>query len=257
MVDHRFASDVSESSSEVPPNRSGVCLSSEVSVQQFLPDRPVYDEESLYADLLKNSIAKLRQDQYRYWQASKRLLLENLRIEDVSTPTSGLLEQDPHYTHACLYWHVYLTSVRHVSAATLAELNGFLAGNEFVHWSEYLYQLRNGTGLEAQVRVAAEIRMWHHNLNQGQRSQLSVDGLFVLPYENLRTELSEVSGDALAEFWPLTRLGEYLNLAGASFQGYRRASNYRCTVADGLSRHLDRDHPLVLRTEQNVLSDYL
>jgi hypothetical protein len=99
--------------------------------------------------LALKSLTKLSQAEYRLWEFPATLLRKHLLEGHIfAKPTLDSYEGSVFYNYACLHWHEHVTALKRPPEALLTKLSQFLTGNEFVTWSEVLFDLKNQSGLD-------------------------------------------------------------------------------------------------------------
>ncbi|KAJ9607285.1 hypothetical protein H2200_008358 [Cladophialophora chaetospira] len=211
-----------------------------------------------YEYLLRISLSKLRELQYRDWRTCLRLLWMNIfGGEKFPKELDFQVAESALYNHACLNWQTYVTHLSRLPDDLVEELRSFILGNEFVTWSENLYLLRNKSGLEGQLNVVIELRQWYEQLDQDTRPELPISTIFIEAHESLSRDLEQNAGNVLARFLPLMRLGWFLSLAARSFGDLQQDLDYKTTVAEGFLRYLGERDPITLQAQLAMYADYL
>ena len=162
-------------------------------------------------------------------------------------------EDSVFYDYACLHWHEHVTSLSHPSEVVLLKLRQFLTGNEFVTWSEVLFDLKKLIGPDAQVQVRIALQSWVDLLPTQTKEQIPIGAYFILPHQSLNQELEEENNDKLVPLLPLARLGEYFDLGGVSREDWQVAYECKKTVAEGYAKVLGERSPLTLRAKTSLL----
>lgn len=235
-----------------------------LSVKEFLLQRQggqrSTDPEKLHmsledsnAFLARKSLSKLTQNEYRFWKCSASLLRKHLLAGNIIEHT---FKESVFYEYACLHWHEHVTALSHPSDTILTKLSQFLTGNEFVTWSEVLFELKRRSGLGAQVQVRAALQSWYELLPPKTRERVPISAYFITSHESLNKELVNEGGDKLLPYLPLVRLGEYFNLGAESRGDWQTAYNYKKTVAEGYEELLGGRNPITLRARTTLLQEY-
>ena len=228
-----------------------------VSVKEFLIERKMNEDDG-NVFLARKSLSKLSQAQYKNWKYAGSLLRKNLLAGSViGEPLERTLKESVFYNYACLHWHEHVTALSNPPKDVLEKLASFLTGNEFVTWSEVLFELRDRVGLGPLIQVRLTLSNWYQNLDRLDKSRLPpFDDFFVVPHENLSSELYQKSEDKLLPYLPFLRLGNYFNLGGQSTADWQKAYNYKKTVADGFGDLLGARNPLTLRAKTSLLQEF-
>jgi hypothetical protein len=226
------------------------------SVKDFLQQLDGSRDDS-NAFLALKSLSKLSQAEYRLWKLSASLLRKHLLYGHI-IPESTLDTycDSVFYNYACLHWHEHVIALSSPPDAVLTKLRQFLTGNEFVTWSEILFDLKNKSGLDPQVAVRAALKNWYISLPAKTREQIPINAFFVTSHEALRRELTEKADDELLPNLPLVRLGEYFNLGAESREDWQKAYEYKKTVAENYAKILGNRNPITLVARTSLLQEY-
>lgn len=227
-----------------------------VSVKEFLKERKMNEDDgNVY--LARKSLSKLSQAQYKDWRYAGNLLKKNLLAESViGEPLERTLEESVFYNYACLHWHEHVIALSNPPKDVLEKLAGFLTGNEFVTWSEVLFDLRERANLGPLIQVRLALSNWYNSLGQPDKCQVPFDGFFVVPHDNLSDEFYQKSEDKLLPYLPFFRLGTYFNLGGQSTADWQKAYDYKTKVADGFRDILGARNPFTLRAKTSLLQEF-
>ncbi|MCJ1284702.1 hypothetical protein MMC26_004038 [Xylographa opegraphella] len=213
--------------------------------------------EDSNAFLARKTLSKLTQTTYSASNYSASLLRKHLLTGAFITEVEEHSQEGSvFYDYACLHWHEHVTSLSHPSEVVLVKLRQFLTGNEFVTWSEVLFDLKKLIGPDAQVQVRIALQSWVDLLPTRTKEQIPIAAYFILPHQSLNKELEEEGNDKLIPFLPLVRLGEYFNLGGVSREDWQAAYECKKTVAEGYAKVLGGRNPLTLRARTALLLEY-
>ncbi|MCJ1419054.1 hypothetical protein MMC32_005405 [Xylographa parallela] len=213
--------------------------------------------EDSNAFLARKTLSKLTQDAYSASNYSASLLRKHLLTGSFVTEIEEHAREDSvFYDYACLHWHEHVTSLTDPPDVVLVKLHQFLTGNEFVSWSEALFDLKKLIGPDAQVQVRLALQSWVDLLPTRTKKKIPIGSFFILPHQSLNQELKEEGNDTLIPFLPLVRLGGYFNLGGVSREDWQAAYECKKIVAEGYAKLLGGRSPLTLRAKTALLLEY-
>ncbi|ERF71414.1 hypothetical protein EPUS_08683 [Endocarpon pusillum Z07020] len=226
------------------------------SAKDFLLKFVVAQEDS-DAFLARKCLSKLSQSQYRLRSYPARLLRMNLlagvALEVGLEPTTK--ESIP-YRYACLHWQDHVTALRNPSDELLAMLSRFLLGNEFVTWSETLFQIKSRSTIGSQIQVQSDVREWFGRLPDETKEKIPINSFFVRAHESLSNEFMREGEDIILPYLPLIRLGQYFNVGGKTNADFQKAYQYKMTVAEGFEAALGTRSPLTLRAKTEFFKEF-
>jgi hypothetical protein len=208
--------------------------------------------------LAQKTLATLTQSQYRFWKYPANLLRKHLLSGiNVAELMDHIDDDNEFYNYSCLHWQDHLTELERPSEAILALLCKFLRGNEFVTWSEVLFDLKDQSGLGAQIEVRATLQVWYNEKVQPElRRKIPLTDYFVVSHESLKDEFFKVAEDKLLPYLPPVRLGDYYNVGGKNLKEWQKGFDYKKMVADGYEEVLGKRSPLTLRARTSLYQEY-
>lgn len=211
--------------------------------------------EDANAFLALKCLQKLTQAQYRDWECAARLLHANLRtgygLEVAELEKT--FRESVFYNYACIHWPDHVARVVKPSTELLNLLSQFLAGNEFVTWSEVLFQLKSKSGMGSQIQVRTVLEEWAARLSPEEQEIIAVRTFFLQAHESIGRELSQKSKDKILPYLPLVRLGQFFNTGARSTADDEKGLEYKEAVVAGYEEILGSEHPLTLRAKMEVL----
>ena len=226
------------------------------SAKDFLLKFVVAREDS-DAFLARKCLSKLSQSQYRLRSYPARLLRMNLLagvvLEAGLEPT---VKNSILYRYACLHWQDHVTALLNPSDELLAMLSQFLLGNQFVTWSETLFQIKSRSGIGSQIEVQSIVREWFSRLPDETREKIPIKNFFVRAHESISSEFMREGEDIILPYLPLVRLGQYFNVGGKTNADFQKAYEYKMTVAEGFEAALGTRNPLTLRAKTEFLKEF-
>jgi len=226
------------------------------SVKDFLLESVVTREDS-DAFLARKSLSKLSESQYRLSSYAARLLRMNLLAGGVvEVDLESTLKKSILYRYACLYWQDHVTALPDPSDELLIMLSRFLVGNEFVTWSESLFEIKSKSGIGSQIQVKSILLEWYGRLPNKSKEKVPVGKFFVAAHESLCTKFMEKAEDKILPYLPLVRLGQYFNVGGKTSADFPKAYEYKMTVAAGFEAALGYRNPLTLRAKTQVFKEF-
>jgi hypothetical protein len=202
------------------------------------------DESEAY--LASKSLAALSQEEYR----SKNKIAILIR-RNVASAAEEEEEDKYFYQYAATHWYKHLTAVRKPDQSLVQQAATFLVGNEFVSWSEFIFQLSGSQGTV--LEVESKLKIWREELSNEVKDILILDRYFSGPYRAAAEAFQEDGGDKTLAYLCLFQLGEYFNLAAR----IEEAFEVKRTVARGLIDLLGEQHPLALMAESAFALEYL
>jgi Tetratricopeptide repeat len=201
------------------------------------------DESESY--LASKCLAALSQEEYRSKNKIGILIRRNVA-------SAAEEEEDKYfYQYAATHWFVHLVAVKKPELSLVQQAATFLIGNEFVSWSEFIFQLSGSQGTV--LEVESKLKIWRKGLSKELQDILILDRYFSGPYRAVAEEFQADGGDKILSYLCLFQLGAYLNLAarvGEAFEVKR-------VVARGLIELLGERHPLALMAESEFAFEYL
>ncbi|KAF7505120.1 hypothetical protein GJ744_001260 [Endocarpon pusillum] len=226
------------------------------SVKDFLLKSVVAREDS-EAFLARKCLTKLSQSQYRLGSYPARLLrmnlLDGVALEVGLEPTT---KESILYNYACLHWQDHITKLLNPSDELLAMLSRFLLGNEFVTWSETLFQIKSMSGIGSQIKVRSDVWEWFGRLPDETKKKIPFKSFFVRAHESLSHELMREGEDIILPYLPLIRLGQYFNVGAGTNADFQKAYQYKMTVAEGFEAALGTRNPLTLRAKTEFFKEF-
>jgi hypothetical protein len=174
------------------------------------------------------------------------------KFEIDSTPEKSETDST-FYKYACLHWHEHVTALVQPSGSVIMKLGTFILGNEFVTWSEILFELKGQRGLDPQVTVRVALERWYKSLAADDRLKIPIGSLFVKSHESLSKELAEKADDRVLRYLPFVRLGNYYNLGAQSSEEWRKAFEYKKMVVEGYEKELGAENVITLRAKTSML----
>jgi hypothetical protein len=214
--------------------------------------------EDADAFLALKCLQKLSQHQYRDWECAARLLHANLHT-GYGLDAADLEEtfkESVLYNYACIHWQDHVARVQKPSVELLDLLSRFLIGNEFVTWSEVLFQLKSKSGMGSQIQVRTVLEEWAARLSPQEQEIVAVKKFFVLAHESIGRELAQKSKDKILPYLPLVRLGQFFNTGARSSADDEKGLEYKEAVVIGYEEILGCEHPLTLRAKMEVLKQF-
>lgn len=220
--------------------------------------------EDSNAFLAQKSLSKLSQSEYRSWRSSVTLLRKHLLTggtivsasQQDADPCVSTFADSVFYNYACLHWHEHVTALENPSDLIITKLSRFIIGNEFVTWSEVLFDLKNRIGLTPHVEVRSALKTWYKQRPSEIRERIPIGDYFEAPHNSLSHDFEARSQDKLLPYLPLIRLGEYFNLGAESRGDWQKAYEYLQAVVEGLQGLLGGRNPLTLRLRTSLLQQY-
>jgi tetratricopeptide (TPR) repeat protein len=231
------------------------------SAREFLLQRRMKLED---ADLFlaRKCLCKLRGDKYRSWEYPSRLLRRHL-LHGTSyallEAEESTLKESVFYNYACLHFHEHVIALNDPPEDVLMKLCRFLGHNEFVTWSEVLFDLKSRSDFGAhQLVVYKDLSTWHQRIPPPDRTLYPIGDFFVAPHDRLSRELSDSnkSDDRLLPYLPFMRIGQYLNLGGNGPKDWQRAYDYKKNVVEGFTDVLGSRSPVTLRARTSLLREF-
>jgi hypothetical protein len=201
------------------------------------------DESESY--LASKCLAALSQEEYRSKNKIGILIRRNIAS---ATETE---EDNYFYQYAAIHWFVHLVAVQTPELGLVQQAATFLIGNEFVSWSEFLFQLGGSQGTV--LEVESKLKIWRKGLSKELQDILILDRYFSGPYRAVAEEFQADGGDKTLSYLCLFQLGAYLNLAAR----IEEAFEVKRVVARGLIELLGERHPLALMAESEFAFEYL
>jgi tetratricopeptide (TPR) repeat protein len=201
------------------------------------------DESNTY--LASKCLAALSQEQYRSINKIAILIRRN-----VASTTEE--EDDKYfYQYAATHWFVHLIAVQKPEIELVQQAATFIVRNEFVSWSEFIFQLSGSQGMA--LEVESKLSIWREGLSKELQDVLILDRYFSGPYRAAADAFEEDGGDKTLSYLCLFQLGEYYNLATR----IEEAFEIKQIVARGLIDLLGERHPLSLMAESAFALEYL
>ncbi|PMD60732.1 uncharacterized protein K444DRAFT_388061 [Hyaloscypha bicolor E] len=201
------------------------------------------DESESY--LASKCLSALSQAEYR----SKNIIGILIRRNVASAAEK---EEDKYfYQYAATHWFVHLVAVQDPELSLVQQAAIFLIGNEFVSWSEFIFQLSGSQGTV--LEVESKLNIWRETLSKAFQDILVLDRYFSGPYRAVAEEFREDGGDKTLSYLCLFQLGAYFNLATR----IEEAFEVKRVVARGLIDLLGERHPLALMAESEFAFEYL
>jgi tetratricopeptide (TPR) repeat protein len=231
------------------------------SAREFLLQRWMKLED---ADLFlaRKCLCKLRGEIYRSWEYPSRLLRRHLlRGTSYATPDAeeSTFKESVFYNYACLHFHEHLIALNDPPEDVLMKLCRFLGGNEFVTWSEVLFDLKSRSDFGAhQLAVYKDLSTWYQRIPPPARTLYPIGDFFVAPHDHLSRELSgpDRNDDRLLPYLPFMRIGQYLNIGGDGPKDWQRAYDYKEKVVEGFTDVLGSRSPVTLRARTSLLREF-
>jgi tetratricopeptide (TPR) repeat protein len=171
----------------------------------------------------------------------------------------SIFKESAFYNYACLHFHEHLITLNDPPEDVLMKLCRFLDGNEFVTWSEVLFDLKSRSDFGAdQLTVYKDISAWYQRIPPPDRTLYPIGDFFVAPHDHLSHELSDPdkSDDRLLPYLPFMRIGQYLNLGGNGPKDWQRANDYKKSVVEGFTDILGSRNPVTLRARTSLLQQF-
>lgn len=222
------------------------------SVKDFLvkpPSKPspslhmTFDDSDAY--LARKSLAALSMKDYRSPNTIAILIRRNV------ASTAEQDEDKYFYQYAATHWYIHLTALRKPGLELVKQAARFLDGNEFVSWSEYIFQLTGSQGLILEVQ--AKLKLWRDELSPDLNEPILLEDYFVKPYRTVSNIFRDDGGDKTLPYLCLFQLGEFFNISGR----IEEAFEVKKQVAEGLVDLLGEKHPLALKAESAYALEYL
>ncbi len=226
------------------------------SAKEFVLQSLLTKEDS-DAFLARKCMSKLSQPQYRVWTYPAKLLRQNLLsgLAGTDSPEKAWKES-VFYEYACLHWPDHVTALASPSDELLSKVSAFILCNEFVTWSEVLFQLKPNATIGPHIQVRARLMDWHRKLDAQKKSRVPVHDFFVKAHESIFTEFMEKGEDITLIYLPYVRLGQYFNVGGQSAADFQKAYAYKMAVVERYEVVLGRRNPLTLRSKTELLKEF-
>lgn len=193
--------------------------------------------ESSDAYLARKSLLALSQEEYQSPSTISILIRRN-----VST-TAETVNDRYFYQYAATHWFVHLFALLEPALSLIELVARFLGGNEFVSWSEFVFQSSGSQG--TMLEVEGKLKVWVRSLSPEIQDYLSgvVQNYFAGPYRTVSKVFEEDGGDKTLPYLCLFQLGEYYNLSVRLEEAFQ----VKKTVAEGLVELLGEKNPLSLK----------
>ncbi|KAL9115875.1 MAG: hypothetical protein Q9227_000243 [Pyrenula ochraceoflavens] len=202
--------------------------------------------------LARKCLSILRQEKYRRAEFAARLLRNHLigrqgALQDDPDTFETNTEEPRSYHYACLHFQHHLLALSEAPRDLLEQLGEFLKSNEFVSWSEILFELVSPKGIGAHVAVYRQLEEWRNKLGPEDSNLVPLEDYFVASYEALSSQLAKMQNDRVLPLLPLQRLGDFYNMRGQTPAEQEKSFGYREAVASGFEELLGPENPLTLR----------
>jgi tetratricopeptide (TPR) repeat protein len=199
------------------------------------------------AFLARKCLLALSQDEYQSPNKISILIRRNVAAaadED---------EDKYFYQYAATHWFIHLFALLEPAVSLIELAARFLGGNEFVSWSEFIFQLSGSQG--TMLEVEGKLKVWTSSLSPDIRDYLLqvVENYFTGPYRSIAKVFEEEGGDKELPYLCLFQLGAFYNLSAR----LEEAFEVKKSVAEGLVGLLGERHPLSLMAESAYALEFL
>jgi hypothetical protein len=190
-------------------------------------------------------LVALSQEEYRSPNKIAILIRRNVAV-------SGERDDDKYfYQYAATHWFVHFLAVSKPEPGLVKLAVSFLVGNEFVSWSEFLFQLSGSQGTI--LEVESKLKIWRSTLPEDLKDSFPLKNYFTGPYRAAADFFGQEGGDKTLPFLVLFQLGEFLNLSFRTEEAFA----VKKTVAEGLVNLLGERNPLSLKAESAYAIEFI
>lgn len=200
------------------------------------------DEAETYLAL--KSLAALSQDEYKSPNKIAILIRQNVASKSAT-------EEDKYfYQYAATHWAAHLTAVKSPKPMLVQKAASFLGANQFVSWSEFIFQINGSQGTV--LEVESKLKIWQKRLNDS-TGYLPLEGYFSNPYRAAADYFVRDGGDKTLPYLILFQLGAFYNLSARRDEAFR----VKQMVAEGLVGLLGERDPLALMAESAFALEFI